>query len=164
MHIDRFVVRDWPSGPSATLPSRCCEPWPALVELEGSPRRLRLRITEDALSYIVNAELDDTPSDGFDVELDGNRVHIVATDAQRQMRIAAPGIVPSTRDDPPWSRISLTFAERIDAVSSRGECGDGLLQLSLCKEAMHAGGPTPHALYEVDAPAAGRPVPMMCGL
>ena len=80
MQTDRFVVREWPSGPGATLSSRLREPWPAIVELEGSPRRLRLRIMEDACSYIVRAEVDDAPSEAFDAELDGNRVRIVVRD------------------------------------------------------------------------------------
>ena len=164
MHTDRFAVRDWPCGPGATLSSRLREPWPAIVELEGSPRRLRLRITEDACSYIVRAEVDDAPAEAFDAELDGNRVRIVVRDPQRQLGVNAPVNLPMSCRDPQWSRVSLTFAEQIDAVASCGECGDGLLQLTLCKQTTPRERTAPEVLYAFDDLTERRPRPVACEL
>ncbi len=118
----------------------------------------------DASSYIVSIEFDDAPSDGFDVKLDGNRVHIVVTNPQRQIPVDAPGNLSIPCEDPQWSRVLLTFAEQIDAVASCGECGDGLLQLSLCKQTARKERTAPDALYALDGLSEHRSKPVACEL
>jgi hypothetical protein len=94
-----------------------------LVEWQGAARAADLRVTEDDLGYSVMLESADVPAQAFEVEVDDRRVYIMLAPAP-----AAPGRLRPIR-----CCMVLDFDETIDASASCGECGDGVLHLSLSK-------------------------------
>ena len=104
---------------------------PVAVSVDGVPGRLRLRVTEDASGYTVLAEFQGISADAFEVELVEREVCIVvrrrlpgrSLQAFPVASVAAPG----------HGHVVLVFGQAIDAAASIGECGDGLLRLSLRK-------------------------------
>lgn len=92
----------------------------AVDHAAGAAHSMRLHIAEAPLSWEVTIELKDIPAESFDVELAGNHVYVLLHD-----------IAP----------VALTFPHLIDAAASSGECGDGILRLSLGKQILRALGP-----------------------
>ena len=81
---------------------------------------VRLRIAEVPLGWEVAVEIKDMPAESFEVEVANNDVYILLHDT-------AP--------------VVLTFPHVIDPSTSSGECGDGILRLSLGKQVRRALGP-----------------------
>lgn len=108
---------------------------PVVVELEGAPCVLRLRIMEDASGYDVMAEFDGTGLTRFSVELEANRVYIaVVHDGFATQPAPVETDRCAVRQGSPCSHLALAFGQQIDAASSCGEFSDGLLHLSLSKQ------------------------------
>ncbi len=107
---------------------------PVAVSLDGLPGRLRLRITEDACTYGVMAEFDGICADTFEVELMDREVYIFVC----KRLSGGPLPAPLAALDPSYPKleqgsVALAFGQAIDAAASYGECGHGLLRLSLRK-------------------------------
>jgi hypothetical protein len=92
----------------------------AVAEPASAAHSMRLHIAEAPLSWEVTIEFEDLPAESFEVELAGNNAYIL-------LRDVAP--------------VALTFPHPIDAAASIGECGDGILRLSLGKELPRTLGP-----------------------
>lgn len=92
----------------------------AVARAAGVAHSMSLHIAEAPLSWEVTIELKDMPAESFEVELADNNVYILLRD-----------IAP----------VALTFPHLIDAAASSGECGNGILRLSLGKQILGALGP-----------------------
>ncbi|WPG40885.1 Hsp20/alpha crystallin family protein [Variovorax sp. EBFNA2] len=114
-----FAIAD-PSSIGGTAIQVCDEEPPsemAMTDLAGAVHSVRLRIAEAPLRWEVTIELNDMPAESFEVEVADNEVHILLHD-----------IAP----------VVLAFPQVIDPSASRGECGDGILRLSLGKQVLRA--------------------------
>lgn len=116
-----FAVAD-PSSIGGTAIRVCDESSAeiAMTGLAGTAHSVSLRIAEAPLSWEVTVELKDMPAESFEVELADNKVYILLHD-----------IAP----------VVLTFPQVIDPSTSSGDCGDGILRLSLGKQVLRALGP-----------------------
>jgi hypothetical protein len=100
---------------------------PVIVEWrQGAPCVQRLRVTQDAGSYDVMVEFDDTVATDFDVELDRNRVYITVKSLALEgasRNITANAIAPSCTDTAMVSAVRPEVMEQILKAVPAGRLG-----------------------------------------
>lgn len=106
------------------------------VRMEGTPEvQIKLDVQEDENTYLVHAEIPGVKKEDIHVSIDGNQVAISAEIKNEREIKEGEKVLRSERYYGKVSR-AFTVAQDLDESKSQARYNDGILELTLAKQAV----------------------------
>ena len=106
------------------------------VRMEGTPEvQIKLDVQEDENTYLVHAEIPGVKKEDIHVSIDGNQVAISAEIKNEREIKEGEKVLRSERYYGKVSR-AFTVAQDMDESKSQARYNDGILELTLAKQAV----------------------------
>jgi HSP20 family protein len=104
----------------------------------AAPASIRIDVTENDSTYVVQAEIPGAKKEDVDVTIEGNQVTINAELKRDAERKDGKGVLRSERYFGSAFR-SFTLPVELDEAESTAKFENGVLELTLAKKAAHVG-------------------------